>query len=107
MNIVGQPRRGPAMPYSAKTVEAVAIKPVVAEVTSSLKSRLAAAVNGRRVIAAGAFHFVGLNEFHERLGNNWERVREKVHMHTRRIIERHTSPRDVYFSGGSDDYVLV
>lgn len=80
---------------------------VAPEITSSLKSRLAAAVQGRSTIAAGAFHLVGLAEIRERLGNDWERVREKVHLQTQRSIERHISPRDVYFRGGPDDYVLV
>ena len=74
---------------------------------NSLKTRLAAAVGGRDIIAAGSFHLVGLAAIKERLGADWERVREKVHEQTRRVIERHISPRDVYFAGGVDDYVLV
>jgi hypothetical protein len=77
------------------------------EVTGSLKSRLAAAVRGRSVIAAGSFHLVGLAEIRERLGDDWARVRDKVHLQAQRIIDRHISPRDVYFPGGPDDYVLV
>jgi hypothetical protein len=80
---------------------------VPAEVASSLKTRLAAAVQGRDVIAAGSFHLVGLAEIRERLGKDWERVRDKVHRQAQRIIERHLAPRDVYFPGGPDDYVLV
>lgn len=92
---------------NAKAPEHLAPRPVAAEATSSLKSRLTAAVNGRSVIAAGAFHLVGLAEIRERLGSDWERVRGKVHLQARRIIERHLSPRDVYFPGGPDDYVIV
>jgi hypothetical protein len=76
-------------------------------VASSLKTRLTAAVQGRDVIAAGSFHLVGLAEIRERLGKDWERVRDKVHRQAQRIIERHIAPRDVYFPGGPDDYVLV
>jgi hypothetical protein len=74
---------------------------------NGLKSRLAAVVNGRSVIAAGSFHLLGLAEIRERLGTDWERVREKVHRQMQRSIERHIAPRDVYFPGGADDYVLV
>jgi hypothetical protein len=81
--------------------------PDQAAVTESLKSRLATVVQGRSVIAAGSFHLVGLAEIRERLGVGWERVREKVHLQARQIIERHIAPRDVYFPGGADDYVLV
>jgi len=73
----------------------------------NLKARLTTLVAGRSVIAAGSFHLVGIAEIRERMGLGWERVREKVHQETRRIIERHIARQDVYFSDGADDYVLV
>jgi len=91
----------------ASAPEPLARRTDTAETAGGLKTRLAAAVQGRDVIAAGAFHLVGLAEIRERLGSDWERVRDKVHQQTRRVIERHISPRDVYFPGGPDDYVLV
>jgi GGDEF domain-containing protein len=100
-NLFGRPSGEAAKPVQA------APGAVPAEVASSLKTRLAAAVQGRDVIAAGSFHLVGLAEIRERLGKDWERVRDKVHRQTQRIIERHIAPRDVYFPGGPDDYVLV
>src|SRR5216683_1833030 len=102
-----------APPQNAKSMvgrasgEPAAPRAAPAEAASSLKSRLAAVVQGRDVIAAGAFHLVGLAAIRERLGSDWERVRDKVHRQAQRIIERHISPRDVYFPGGPDDYVLV
>jgi hypothetical protein len=92
-----------------KRLAAYGVLPPVAEGpdSDSLKSRLAAIVRGRSVIAAGSFHLVGLTEIRERLGDGWERVREKVHDQTRRIIARHIAPQDVFFPGGVDDYVLV
>jgi hypothetical protein len=95
--LTGEPMKAPS-PHSV-TDEAAA--------AHSLKARLATLVEGRSVIAAGSFHLVGLAEIRERLGPGWERVREKVHQETRRIIERHIAPQDVYFSDGADDYVIV
>jgi hypothetical protein len=95
--LTGEPMKAPS-PHSV-TDEAAA--------AHSLKARLATLVEGRSVIAAGSFHLVGLAEIRERLGPGWVRVREKVHQETRRIIERHIAPQDVYFSDSADDYVIV
>jgi hypothetical protein len=101
-NILDRFTGEPVKPVSAKA-------PLGApeEGASSLKSRLAAVVQGNGVIAAGVFYLVGLAEIRERLGSNWERSSEKAHLLMQRTIERHISPRDVYFPGGPDDYVLV
>src|SRR5260221_5176036 len=102
-----------AAPQNAKSVvgrasgEPAAPRAAPGEAANSLKCGLAAVGRGREVIAAGAFHLVGLAAIRERLGSDWERVRDKVHRQAQRIIERHISPRDVYFPGGPDDYVLV
>jgi hypothetical protein len=109
------PKRSADEPAKAASLPQNTVGPPVATqfpadegtVAHGLKTRLAAVVQGRNVIAAGSFHLVGLAEIRERLGPDWERVREKVHQQTRRIIERHIAPQDVYFAGGADDYVLV
>src|ERR1700730_12174285 len=107
--LTGEPAKA-ASQLARKTVAEPAATHSVTDETAeahSLKSRLAALVQGRSVIAAGSFHLIGLAEIRQRLGPDWERVREKVHQLTRRIIERHIAPQDVYFAGGADDYVLV
>jgi hypothetical protein len=106
--LAGEPTKAAPRPRKA-AAEPVATRSVADEAATahSLKSRLAALVHGRSAIAAGSFHLVGLAEIRERLGANWDRVRDKVHRETRRIIERRIGAQDVYFAGGADDYVLV
>jgi hypothetical protein len=77
------------------------------DATNSLRARLAGVVRGRNVITAGSLHLIGLAEIRERVGGGWERVRETVHQQTRRIIEHHISPQDVYFPIDGDNYLLV
>src|SRR5450432_1356001 len=88
--LTGEPAK-PAVPPPKAAAEPLAPRPVANEATAanSLKSRLSAAVQGRSVIAAGTFHLVGLAEIREHLGPEWERVRDKVHKQTQRVIERH------------------
>src|SRR5712691_6351184 len=94
---------------AAAMVEPGVRRPAVdgAAVTDGLKTRLAAVLHGKESVSAGCFHLVGLAEVRKRLGPSWERVQDKVHAQTRRIIERHIAPRDVYFPNGPEDYVLV
>jgi hypothetical protein len=106
--LAGEPAKAASRPRKA-AAEPVAKRSVTDEAAEahSLKTRLAALVQGRSAIAAGSFHLVGLAEIRERLGANWDRVRDKVHQETRRIIERRIGAKDVYFAGSADDYVLV
>jgi hypothetical protein len=58
-------------------------------------------------VPTGCLHLVGFETLRERLGDRWLLVKERVHDIARKLISRHTSPQDVWFRCGSDDYVVV
>ncbi|AIB10858.1 hypothetical protein ABAZ39_02245 [Azospirillum argentinense] len=60
-----------------------------------------------RLITAGAVHLIGLEDIRNQLGNRWERVKERVHIYTTRLLEKMLSPHDVWFRHGEAQFIIV
>lgn len=60
-----------------------------------------------RVITAGAVHLIGLEDIRDHLGDRWERVKERVHVYTDRLLEKMLSPQDVWFRHGDSQFIIV
>ncbi|HWK46129.1 MAG TPA: hypothetical protein VNT30_15515 [Stellaceae bacterium] len=103
-----EPESKPTQPAAKATAPKAGVaRPSAEAQAAALTAKLRGVLQGQKQVVTGAFHLIGLAEVRERLGDDWSRVQDKVHLYTQRIIERHLSPRDVYFPCGDEDYVLV
>ena len=97
----------PVSSAAVKSPKPAAPQPSTEDQLAALSTKLRGILQGQKQVVAGAFHLIGLAEIRQRMGDDWPRVQEKIHLYTRRIIERYLSPRDIYFPCGDEDYVLV
>ncbi|TWA86540.1 hypothetical protein FBZ83_102333 [Azospirillum brasilense] len=74
---------------------------------SSFRERAKEILFSGRLITAGAVHLIGLDDIRDHLGNRWERVKERVHTYTDRLLEKTLSAQDVWFRHGDSQFIIV
>ena len=102
-DLISPPEDGVGSPKSAAAAKRSELP--LARIQEQLKAFLSAAPDGRR--PSGQANLIGLDSIRRDLGSRWEREAEKIHLFTRKIIQRHLLPSDIVSAWKEDSYVIV
>lgn len=74
---------------------------------AKLKTKLNSILAESQLVEAGRIHMVGLDSLRVKLGDRWERLRDRILSYTEKRLEHHLSEKDAFFSYGEGEYIIV